>query len=114
MKTKSLLTTLVLFFLLSLVPPAAARNPGTRITGTIKKVDAPAKEVEMLREDEGTLISFMWNKQTSFFANAQATDASILKTGARVEVIRHRPLFGKPFITKVTLLQTHNQNTKTK
>ena len=115
MKTKSLLITLVLSFLLSLTAPATATTSRPRvITGTVKKVDAPAKEVEMLREDDGTLKTFVWNKHTSFIANAQIADATILKKGARVEVNCHTPFFGKPFVTKVTLLQTHNQTTKTK
>ena len=115
MKTEPLLITLVLTFLLSLAPPAAARSPQPRqITGTIRKVDAPAREVEMLREDKGTLLNFVWNKYTTFIAHAQFADAGILKKGARVEVNSHTPFFGKPFVTKVTLLQAHNQNIKTK
>ena len=115
MKTQPLLLTLVLTLLLSLVPPAAAATSHARlITGTIKKVDAAAHEVEMLREDDGTLKTFVWNKHTDFFANAQAAGATILKKGARVEVNCHTPLFGKPFVTKVTLLPTNQQTTKTK
>lgn len=114
-KTKSLLIALVLSFLLSLATPAAAITPhGRLITGTIKKVDTAAREVEMLREDNGTLKTFVWNRYTNFIANAQFADASILKKGARVEVNCHTPFFGKPFVTKVTLLQTNNQNNKTK
>ena len=114
MKIQSLLIALVLAFLLSSAPPAAARNPGTRITGTIQKVDAQTHEVEMLREDKGTLIKFVWNKLTSFFADAQLTDAAILKKGAHVEVAYHEPLFGKPLVTKVTLLPASKQTNKTK
>ena len=115
MKTKSLLLVPLLAFFASITAPASAITPhGRQITGTIRKVDAPAREVEMLREDKGTLLNFVWNKYTTFIANAQFADAGILKKGARVEVNSHTPFFGKPFVTKVTLLQTHNQNPKTK
>ena len=114
MKTTPLLVALVFVFLASFATPAAARNPGTRITGTIKQVDAQTREVEMLREDKGTLIKFVWDRLTDFFANAQFTDATILKKGARVEVIYHVPLFGKPLVTKVTLLPITSAARKTK
>jgi hypothetical protein len=35
-------------------------------------------------------------------------NAAILKQGTRVEVIYHHPLFGRPFVTKVTLLSASN------
>ena len=115
MKSIPSLVALLFVFLANFATPAAARTPrGTRITGIIKKVDAPTQEVEMLREDKGTLIKFVWNRFTSFFANSQSSDAAILKKGARVEVIYHAPFFGKPLVTKVTLLPTTNPSRKTK
>ena len=115
MKTKSRLLVPLLALCASFAAPASARSPQPRqITGTVRKVDAPAREVEMLREDKGTPLHFVWNKHTTFIANAQFADAGILKKGTRVEVNCHTPFFGKPFVTKVTLLQTHNQTPKTK
>lgn len=94
--------------LLNLVTPASAvSSHGRRITGTIQMVDAQSQEVAMLREDKGIVIKFVWNKRTTFVASSQIADASILKRGARIEVIRHEPFFGKPFVTKVTLLPTY-------
>lgn len=103
MKAKPLLL-IVLALLASLTTPASALTPqGRQITGTIAKVDAPNREVEMFREDSGAPASFIWNRHTSFIAASQFTDAIILKKGARITVSRHAPFFRKPFVTKVTL-----------
>jgi hypothetical protein len=94
---------------------AEAMSPhGRHITGIIKSVDARTREVEMLREDKGTLIKFVWNKWTDFIANGQFAAPTILKKGVRVEVIHHQPFFGSPFVRKVTLLSTSNPTQKTK
>lgn len=115
MKTPLKLITLLSALLANFATPADARSPqGRHITGTIRKVDATAKEVEMLREDKGTVIKFVWNKQTDFIASGQFADPAILTKGARVEVIHHEPFFGSPFVRKVTLLSTSNPNKKTK
>ena len=110
MKTTPSLFALLFVFLASFATPAAATTPqGHRITGTIQKVDASAREVEMLREDTRTPIAFLWNRGTTFVTGTGMADAAILKKGARVEVIRHAPFFGKPFVTKVTLLPNHKR-----
>ena len=115
MKTHTKLIAIVFASLANFATPASARSPqGRHITGIIRKVDASAREVEMLRENDRTPITFVWNRFTTFVAATSMADAAILKKGARVEVVRHTPFFGKPFVTKVTLLQTHNQTTKTK
>jgi hypothetical protein len=114
-KTPLKLIAILFAVLASFVTPAIARAPqGRHITGTIRKVDATAKEVEMLREDKGTVIKFVWNKQTDFIVAGQFADPAILTKGARVEVIHHEPFFGSPFVRKVTLLSTSNPNKKTK
>ena len=67
-------------------------------------MEARAQEVELLREDDGKPVTFLWNKLTTFVTGESMADAAILRKGARVEVNLHTPLFGKPFVTKVTLL----------
>lgn len=115
MKTKPLLIVLLLTFVVSIAQTATALTPrGRPITGTIQKLDALSHEVEMLREDKGTVITFTLSKRTSFVANAQMTDATILKPGAHVVVSHHVPFFGRPFVTRVTLLPTTKPTAKTK
>ena len=115
MRTPTLLTALLFTSLVNLVMPAAATTPkGTRIIGTIQTVDAKAEVVKMQREEKSALLEFTWSNRTIFIANGKITDAAILKKGARVEVICHFPFFGKPDVTKVTLLPAANSNTKTK
>jgi Cu/Ag efflux protein CusF len=104
-KTPTLLIALLITFFSSIAQPAAALTPrGRPITGTIQKVDTQSREVALLREDKGTVITFVWVSRTTFVADAKMADANILKKGARVEVSHHVPFFGKPFVTRVTLL----------
>lgn len=113
MKTHSLFIAFLFIILANTATPAAARTPrGRTITGTIQKVDAQAQEVEMLRYDTGTLISFVWIARTTFAAKGRMTDAAILKKGAHVEVSYHEPVFGKPFVTRVALLPTPSATTQ--
>lgn len=105
MKTHHQLFAILFAFLVSLSAPAAAITPhGRRVTGTIQKVDASTREVELLQKDTRMPVAFVWNRLTTFVTGTSMADAAILKKGARVEVIRHVPFFGKPFAAKVTLL----------
>lgn len=115
MKTRPLFLILVFAFLANFATPASAASArGRTVTGTITKVDAAARDVELRVEDTGAPVMFTWNRHTSFIANGQFTDAAILKKGARIEVIRHTPFFGKPFVTKVTLQTSNHTKQKTK
>ena len=110
MKTTPLLIALMFAALANFATPAAAITPqGRHITGTIQTVDASAREAQMLPQDNATPVTFVWNKLTTFVTAASMADATILKKGARVEVILHRPFFGKPFVAKVTLLPTNKK-----
>jgi len=105
MRTRHLLIAIVITILANLAPPAAALTPhGRHVTGTVQKVDAGAREVELLPADTRTPVTFLWDRQTTFIAGLQTVDAAMLKKGARVDVILHVPFFGKAFVTKVALL----------
>lgn len=107
MKAQSTLITLLLILVMGTPSPAPARTrPGTPITGIIQKVDGKAEEVELLQEDQRTVVKFTWGSRTMFIANGQRVDASLLKTGARVEVIYYKPFFRDASTWKVTLLPT--------
>lgn len=115
MKTQPLLIALLLGFQASFAGPVAAMpNVGRSITGTIQKVDAQAQETQMVRDDKGTLITFVWVRRTTFVANDRFTGAAILRKGARVEVRYRVPVFGKPFVTRVKLLPATSPTGKTR
>ena len=105
MKIHRLLFALALAGIVGIPTPAAARTPrGRPISGIGQKTNEPTREAEILRADTGEPISFVWINRTTFMANLQTVNAAILKQGAGVEVIYHQPFFGRPFVTKVTLL----------
>lgn len=88
------------------IPPLAIAMPqtGRRITGIVQESKEQSREAVILQTNKGTPLRFFWNNRTTFVANMQFVDAAILMPGAKVEVIYHHPFFGKPFVTKVTLL----------
>ena len=105
MNTPSKFIALLIALLANFTMPAAARTPqGSDITGTIQKVDMQAQEIELLRNGNGTVFKVIWNKLATFVANGHLTDASMLKTGAHVDVTYRAPFVGKPFATRVTLI----------
>lgn len=84
---------------------AAARPPmGRHISGVVQMTKGQTREAEIVRTDTGVTLSFVWNNRTKFVANTHFVSAAILQQGDKVEVIYHRPFFGRPFVTKVTLL----------
>lgn len=87
----------------------ARTHTGSHITGIVQKTNVQVREAEILRTDTGVRLSFVWNNQTTFVANTQLVNAAILKRGAKVEVIYHQPFFGRPFVTRVTLLSASDR-----
>lgn len=113
MKPPSLLIAFLFTFFVSMAQPAAALTVrGRTIIGTIQKVNLLTHEVAMLRADKGTVITFTWSKRTSFIAGGRMTDAAILQQGAHVLVRHYKPFFGKPFMTRVTLLPVSTRQSK--
>ncbi|MCX6952560.1 MAG: hypothetical protein NTV51_10410 [Verrucomicrobia bacterium] len=105
MTTHRFLFALALAAVVSIPTPAAARAPrGRLISGIVQKTNEPTREAEIVHTDTGAPLSFVWISRTIFVANVQVVDAGILEPGAKVEVIYHQPFFGRPFVTKVTLL----------
>lgn len=99
------LFALALAIVAGIPTPAAARAPrGRTISGIVQKTNELTREAEIVCTDTGTLLSFVWIRRTIFVANVQVVDAAILDPGAKVEVTYHQPFFGRPFVTKVTLL----------
>lgn len=96
---------LALAVVVSLPTLAAARpHPGRHITGIVQNTNVQMREAEILQTNTGVPLSFVWNNRTKFVANMQVVNAAILKRGAKVEVSYHQPLFGRPYVSKVTLL----------
>ena len=101
---------LILAVVVLIPTPAAARaSRGCAISGIVRKTHAPTREAEILRTDPGAPFSFVWISRTIFVANVQIVDAAILEPAAKVEVIYHQPFFGRPFVTKVTLLSASDR-----
>ena len=96
---------LALAFVLDIPSLATARShTGRHITGIVQNTNVQMRKAVILGTDTGVPLSFVWNNQTRFVANMQVVNAAILKRRAKIEGIYQKPLFGRPFVTKVTLL----------
>ncbi len=95
----------VLAFVVSLMTSATALPlSGRYVTGIVKKVDLQTRQALVLPLKTAEPLGFTWNSRTVFAANKQTADAGIVKRGAKVRVIYHRPFFGPPYVSKVALL----------
>lgn len=111
MMVRFLLFSLSLAVIVSIPTPAAAMpRTGRRVSGIVQMTNVQKRETEILRTDTGRPLRFVWINRTLFVANAQVMTATILKPGAKVEVIYHQPLIGRSYVTKVTLLSALDQN----
>lgn len=105
----------LLILVMSAASPVTARTrPGVPLTGIVEYVDTKGEEVEMLREDDHTIVKFTWGSRTTFIANGQRADVSLLKTGTRVEVIYYKPFFREASTWKVTFLPVVKLQTSSK
>lgn len=86
---------------------------GRRIAGVVQNANWQTREVAIVRTDTSEPLSFVLIDRTIFVANGQLANAAILEPGAKVEVIYHRPVFGRPFVTRVTLLSAPARAAKT-
>lgn len=94
----------VLAFVVSLMTSATALPlSGRYVTGIVKKVDPQARQAQVLPLETTESLGFTWNRRTVFSANKQAADAGVVKRGAKVRVIYHRPFFGPAYVSKVAL-----------
>lgn len=97
------LTVLACCFLSS-APAHAMPRLGRESDGVILSVDRETKMLTIIIE--GTSRRFQWDKQTRFIQNQEFANPDILEAGAAVRIYYHVPFFGKPFVTKVTLLRS--------
>jgi len=110
MKTSALLTVAVSLFCTASV---FGRNPtGRIIVGKVAGIDPTAQSFVFQPRDAATPQTVRWIKRTRFVAGEQFAPASALASGSAVEVVLHQPIFGKPFVTKVTFLTTTTNHTK--
>jgi hypothetical protein len=106
-KTFDLLILFIAATLMSVAPRSFATSArGQRLAGTIQKVNAPAREAELLPFGKAKPLRFTWDKQTRFVADRHFVDATILRAGARVEVVSIHLFFASRYATNVMLLPT--------
>jgi hypothetical protein len=106
-KTACLLLISAIATFVSIASPSFALSvKGWHLVGIIQNVNALAREAELLQPGKENPLRFTWDKQTRFVAKQHFVEAAILSSGARVEVVYIQPLFGTPYVTKVTLISS--------
>lgn len=93
-------TLAALFLTLLITPSVEARSPrGISMIGAIHSVDVPSRKI-LIIQDGGPIRELTWTKWAKFLH----TSAETLRSGMKVQVNRHNPLFGEDYITRVVLL----------
>ena len=104
---------LIACWLLS-VATAEARPPSSReADGLVRSVDRKSTMATVQIEGASRLRSFEWNQRTRFVYHGKFTGPEVLAAGAAVRIRYRVPLFGKPFLSKVTLLERFRSSTET-
>jgi hypothetical protein len=110
MNTRHLIFALALAIVVGIPTLAAPRTHRDRqIIGIVQTTNVQVRETDILQADTGVPLSSVWNNRTTFVANMQVTDTSILKSGVKVEVSYHQAFFVRPYVSKIALLATSNR-----
>jgi hypothetical protein len=111
-RTRNLLIPLVVLNLVCPAPPTLALSiKGRHVIGIIRKVDAQAREAELLPTDRAKPLRFTWDRQTQFVPG-RFVDPAMLRPGALVEISCYHPFFGDTYARKVKLLSGSLQQTE--
>lgn len=100
-------------WLLSVAPAEAMPPSGREADGLIRSIDQKSAIFTVEIREESRLRSFEWNRRTRFVHCGKFTGPEILKGGAAVRIRYRVPFFGKPFVSKVTLLERSRSATAT-
>ena len=104
---------LVACWLLS-VAPAEAKSPSSReADGLVQSDDRKSAMATVRIEGEARLRSFEWNRRTRFVPHGKFTGPEVLTAGDAVRIRYRVPFFGKPFLSKVTVLERVRSSSET-
>ena len=96
------------------VATAEAMPPSSReADGLVRSVDRKSTVVTVRIQGESRLRSFEWNQRTRFVHHGKFTGPEVLAAGAAVRIRYRVPFFGKPFLSKVTLIERFRSSTET-
>jgi hypothetical protein len=105
-KSSSLKTALAIVALLCLSSADTwARPPRAREwCGVIEAIDAQTHTLTIQSPKLDQPLTVVWKRDTEFIHNWKLTDSAALKEGLRACVYFHSPFFGKPFVSKLVIL----------
>ena len=96
------------------VATAEGKSPSSReAEGLVRSVDRKSAMATVQIEGKSRLRSFEWNQRTRFVHHGKFTGPEVLTAGAAVRIRYRVPFFGKPFLSKVTLLERVRSSTET-
>lgn len=95
----TLLLTLVFLFTQDAAAMAIRSRP---LVGTVQAFDEQTRELVFMEEGVSRASDFVVTRRTQYLLDWSSVHASDLKPGTKATVYYRKPLFGKPFITKVT------------
>lgn len=87
---------------LSALPANAFPRTGRTVAGVLQRVNHRQHTAEIATPDGTKPVT--WTPRTKIWQGSQAVTADALRSGARVKVCRHVPLFGPPYMHRILLL----------
>lgn len=78
------------------------RPHGMAMVAVIRQVEPAARRLTLSAQD-GTVREVKWLRSTLFRQGQAKLDAAQLRPGMQVDVLYHEPIFGRPYISKLTL-----------
>lgn len=103
MKVNTPLFAALILLMLSNIPAFAHTTRARELCGTINQFDSD-QEVQFKSERSGKVRNFVLRKNAMVLKDWKLTDRAAVIPGERACVYYRSPFFGKPFITKVLIL----------
>ena len=75
-----------------------------QLCGTVASIDASNGTFEVKAERSGKIINLALPQRTPVFSDWKRVGSAALAEGSRARVFYRSPFFGKPFVSKVILL----------
>ena len=109
LKITGQLFAILMLLMLSNLNASAHTTRSRELCGTIESIDHAQHMLIVLSPKTGQARQFLVRKDTKFLKDWQSADANAAVASSHACVYYRSPFFGKPFITKVVLL---NEPTK--
>ena len=102
-KLKTHLLTLVALLALSNINVSAHTARARELCGTVSELDSSSQTIQV-KERSGRIRAFVLKKDATLLREWKRADLDAVAPGLQACVYFHSPFFGRPFVTKIIVL----------